>query len=86
MKNYAPYLHPDSKDVESERPTAELRRVLNVCGRDMLTGYLRKFRTRRLVGSYGSSFQHLQKQKGGQQKEREGGRSVNEVSVIQGVQ
>ena len=70
--------------MESERPTAELRRVLNVCGRDMLTGYLRKFRTRRLVGSYGSSFQHLQRQKGGQQKER-GGRGVNEVSVIQGI-
>ena len=85
MKNYSPYLHPDSKDTESERPTAELRRVLNVCGRDMLTVYLKKFRTRRLVGSYNSTFQHLQRQKGGQQKEREGGRSVNEVSVIQGI-
>ena len=34
--------------MESERPTAELRGVLNVCGRDMLTRYLRKFRTREL--------------------------------------
>ncbi|KAI5122616.1 hypothetical protein M0805_008706 [Coniferiporia weirii] len=47
VKNYAPHIEPD---VETGTPTAELRRVLCATARDMLASYLRKYRTRRLLG------------------------------------
>ncbi|KAH8108778.1 hypothetical protein DFH11DRAFT_1710480 [Phellopilus nigrolimitatus] len=47
VKNYVPHIKPD---VETATPTAELRRVLCATARDMLASYLRKFRTRRLLG------------------------------------
>ncbi|THH03162.1 hypothetical protein EW145_g6477 [Phellinidium pouzarii] len=50
VKNYAPHIKPD---IESAPSTAELRRILCATARDMLTSYLRKYRTRRLLGRAG---------------------------------
>lgn len=51
VKNYAPHIKPD---VETAPPTADLRRILCSTAREMLASFLRKMRTRRLVGRAGS--------------------------------
>ena len=51
VKNYAPHLKPNVSDAP---PTAELRRLLCTAAEDMLTSYLKKWRTRRLLGRPGA--------------------------------
>lgn len=43
VKNYTPHLKPNTR---SAPPTSELRRLLAVAARDMLTDYLRKWKNK----------------------------------------
>ncbi|KAJ8481088.1 hypothetical protein ONZ45_g15430 [Pleurotus djamor] len=46
IMNYSPHLAPNTR---SAPPTVELRKILNMTARDMLTSFLRKCRTKRIT-------------------------------------